>query len=166
MKRTGYLILVLFVVLGLTVTCGCSTPGPAADTGNRSAAGPATDAGLRILTEDSPPFNFPGADGKAAGQSTEVVNGILARLNQKAAIEILPWSEGYSLARAGPRVVLYSTARTDEREKLFKWVGPVAANDYTLYARKGSGLQISSLEAAKKAGRIGVVKDDARHQFL
>ncbi|MDD1658432.1 MAG: transporter substrate-binding domain-containing protein, partial [Methanomicrobiales archaeon] len=46
------------------------------------------------------------------------------------------------------------------------WVGPVAAVDYTLYARNGSGLQIRSLEAAKKAGRIGVVKDDARHQFL
>ena len=35
-----------------------------------------------------------------------------------------------------------------------------------LYARNGSGLQINSLEAAKKAGRIGVVKDDVRHQFL
>jgi len=164
MKGAGYVIVVLFIVLGLAVTCGCSTQGPAADTGNRS--GPATDAGLRIITEDSPPFNYPGADGKAAGQSTDVVNGILARLNQKATIEILPWSEGYSLAIAGPRVVLYSTGRTDEREKLFKWVGPVAANDFTLYARKASGLQISSLEAAKKAGRIGVVKDDARHQFL
>ena len=167
MKDAGFFIIVLVVVLGLALTCGCSMQEPTADTGKSAAdAGPATDAGLRIITEDFPPFNYAGADGKAAGQATEVVNGILARLNQKAAIEILPWSEGYSLARDGPRVALYSTGRTDEREKLFKWVGPVASIDYTLYARKGSGLQISSLEAAKKAGRIGVVRDDARHQFL
>jgi polar amino acid transport system substrate-binding protein len=167
MKDAGYLIVVLFVVMGFVIACGCSTQGPAEETGESVAtAGPSTDAGLRIITEDFPPFNYAGADGKAAGQATEVVNGILTRLNQKAAIEILPWSEGYSLARAGPRVALYSTGRTDEREKLFKWVGPIASFDYTLYARSGSGLQINSLEAAKKAGRTGVVKDDVRHQFL
>jgi len=167
MKDAGYLIVALFFVMGFAIACGCATQGPSAGTEKSvAAAGPATDAGLRIITEDFPPFNYAGADGKAAGQATDVVNGILTRLNQKAAIEILPWSEGYSLARAGPRVVLYSTGRTDEREKLFKWVGPVASYEYTLYARKGSGLQINSLEAAKKAGRIGVVKDDVRHQFL
>jgi hypothetical protein len=63
-------------------------------------------------------------------------------------------------------VALYSTGRTDERENLFKWVGPIASSEYILYARNGSGLQVNSLEAAKKAGRIGVVKDDVRHQFL
>jgi len=167
MKDAGYLIVVLFVVLGFVIACGCSTQAPSAETEKRvTTTGPATDAGLRIITEDFPPFNYAGADGRAAGQSTEVVNGILTRLNQKAAIEILPWSEGYNLARTGPRAALYSTGRTEEREKLFKWVGPVASFEYTLYARSGSGLQINSLEAAKKAGRIAVVKDDARHQFL
>ena len=167
MKNAGYLIVVVCVVLGCAIACGCTAQGPAEKTSNSvETAGPATDAGLRIITEDLPPFNYAGADGKAAGQSTDVVNAILTRLNQKASIEILPWSEGYNLASAGPRTVLYSTGRTDEREKLFRWVGPVASMDYMLYARNGSGLQVGSLEAAKKAGRIGVVKDDARHQFL
>jgi ABC-type amino acid transport substrate-binding protein len=167
MKDAGYLIVVVCVVVGFALACGCSTKGPAAETGKRvAAAGPPADAGLRIITEDTPPFNYAGADGNATGQATDVVNGILIRLNQKAAIEVLPWSEGYGFARAGPHVALYSTGRTDEREKLFKWAGPIASFDYTLYARNGSGLQINSLEAAKKAGRTGVVKDDARHQFL
>ena len=167
MKDAGYFIIAVCVVVGCVIVCGCSTPAPSAETGQKVTPGSiVTDAGLRIITEDFPPFNYAGADGKATGQATEVVNHILARLNQKAEIEILPWTEGYHLARAGPRVALYSTARTDEREKLFKWVGPVASSEYTLYARNGSGLQINSLEGAKKAGRIGVVKDDARHQFL
>ena len=167
MKDAGYFIIAVCFVVGFVIACGCSTQGPSAETGKSLAPGGlVTDAGLRIITEDFPPFNYAGADGKAVGQSTEVVNSILARLNQKAEIEILPWTEGYSIARAGPRVALYSTGRTDERENLFKWVGPIASSEYTLYARNGSGLQINSLEAAKKAGRIGVVKDDVRHQFL
>ncbi|MDO8874010.1 MAG: transporter substrate-binding domain-containing protein [Methanoregula sp.] len=111
-------------------------------------------------------FNYAGPDGKAAGQATDVVNGILTRLNQNTVIEFLQWSEGYNLAHAGPCVALYSTGRTYQREKLFKWVGPVASFEYMFYAKNGTGLQINSLEAAKKVGRIGVVKDDARHQFL
>jgi ABC-type amino acid transport substrate-binding protein len=167
MNDAGYLIVLVCVVLGFAIACGCTTQVPAEKTNTSvETAGPATDAGLRIITENLPPFSYAGADGKAAGQSTDVVNGILTRLNQKASIEILPWSEGYNLTSAGPRTALYSTGRTDEREKLFRWVGPIASVDYMLYARNGSGLQIDSLEAAKKTGRIGVVKDDARHQFL
>ena len=167
MKDAGYFMIAVWVVVGCVIACGCSTPGPSAETVQNVTPGSvATDAGLRIITENLPPFNYAGPDGKATGQATEVVNSILARLNQTAEIEILPWTEGYSLARAGPRVALYSTGRTDERETLFRWVGPVASSEYTLYARNGSGLQINSLEGAKKGGRIGVVKDDARHQFL
>lgn len=140
------------------------TPGKPG-TGSETA-GPAADAGIRIITEDLPPFSYAGAGGTAAGQSVDVVTGILARLNRTAQIEILPWSTGYNLSLAGPRTALFSTGRTDEREPLFRWVGPIASVNYVLYARNGSGLVITSLEAAKKAGNIGVVKDDARHRFL
>jgi len=165
MKPAGYLIVLVSVVLGFAILCGCTSPGT---TENKSTekAGPATDAGIRIITEELPPFNYAAPDGMATGQSTEVVNGILARMNQLAQIEILPWSEGYNRTLAGPRTALFSTGRTDEREQLFRWAGPIASVDYVLYTRNGSGLQIGSLEAAKKAGRTGVVKDDARHQFL
>ncbi|MDD1647059.1 MAG: ABC transporter substrate-binding protein, partial [Methanomicrobiales archaeon] len=98
MRGAGYFIAVMLAVLGLALVCGCSTQWPAAETGKSPGTAPhSTDAGLRIITEDFPPFNYAGADGKAAGQSTEVVEGILARLNQTASIEVLPWSEGYRL---------------------------------------------------------------------
>lgn len=167
MKQADFRIIILLIVAGFAIASGCLSTNPAADTGKTGAGpAPAADAGLRIFTEEFPPFSSAGANGQATGQATDVVNGILTRLNQKADIEILPWSEGYSRAIAGPKTALYSTGRTDEREHLFKWVGPIASFDYVFYAKNGSGLQINSLEAAKKAGRTGVVKDDARHQFL
>ena len=125
-------ILVILVITALCIlTAGCVSPEQAPSTANMAAPVPAADAGIRIITEDLPPFNYAGADGWATGQSTEVVNGILSRLNQTATIEILPWSEGYAAALAGPGVALYSTGRTGERENLFKWVGPVTAYDFT-----------------------------------
>lgn len=154
-----FLTALLLFIAGLVLSCGCvsDTTVPAAE--------PA-DAGIRIITEELPPFNYVGADGVVTGQATEVVNGILSRLNQKATIEVLPWNEGYNAAVASPSVALYATGRTAERENLFKWVGPITTFDYLLYAKSGSGITLDSLEAAKKVKTIGVVKDDARHQFL
>lgn len=164
-KKTQYLVIILLAIMGFVIACGCLATNPAEESSTTIAA-PATDAGIRIITEEFPPFNYAGPDGKLTGQATDVVNGILTRLDQKATIEVLPWNEGYTAAVAGPNVALFSTGRTDEREHLFKWVGPITTFDYMLYVKSGSGISLDSLEAAKKAGTIGVVKDDARHQFL
>lgn len=165
--RADFWFVLLVLVTMFTLACGCLSTSTERITGTIGITPvPLTKAGLHIITEEFPPYSYADIQGRATGQATDVVKGILSRLNQTAEIEVLPWSEGYSHAIAGPNVVLYSTGRTDEREHLFKWVGPIASFDYMLYARNGSSLQINSLEAAKKAGRIGVVKDDARHQFL
>jgi polar amino acid transport system substrate-binding protein len=155
---------IILLVTGFCLAAGCVSPGPTPGTPGTPA--PAPDAGVRVITEELPPFNYAGPDGKVTGQSTEVVSGILARLNQKAEIELLPWSEGYRAALDGPDVALYSTGRTEEREHSFKWAGPITSYDFTFYARNGSAITISSVEGAKRAGLIGVVRDDARHQFL
>ncbi len=121
---------------------------------------------LQIITEDFAPFNFRSEDGEITGQSTEIVQEILSRLNLKIDIHLMPWNDGYELALSEPDVVLYSTFRTTEREELFQWVGPIGADEYVFYALKNSDLSINSLEDAKKISAIGVVRDDARHQFL
>jgi len=57
------------------------------------------------------------------------------------------------MARLYPKVVLFSAERTPERESLFQWVGPVGRNSAILYARKGSGVRISSLDEAQERCR-------------
>lgn len=125
-----------------------------------------TDSGLLILTEESRPYNYRDESGAIAGQSTEVVRAILARLNETAEIELVPWNEGYERTLSSPNVALYSIARTAQREALFSWVGPIASNEMVLYARNGSTLAIDSLEGAKRTRAIAVVRDDVRHQYL
>ena len=119
-----------------------------------------------MYTEEFAPFNYMGPDGSVTGSSTEGVQEILDRLGEKGKIDLVSWSEGYRRTIATPGTAQFSTARTAEREPLFLWVGPIGSNDMVFLARNGSGLRIDSLEAAQKTGVIGVVQDDARHQFL
>jgi len=120
---------------------------------------------LKVYTEDSPPANYL-KNGKPAGMSVNIVREILNRLDKKVNIEIVPWARGYSIALTRPNVALFSTTRLPQREKLFKWVGPLYTQMWGFYAKKGSGLNINSLEDAKKVASIGTYLNDAKEQFL
>jgi len=120
---------------------------------------------LTIISEDNPPFNFI-KDGVLTGSSTEVVREIMRRLNQTADIQVVPWARGYQLALTQPNVVLFSTARTKERENLFHWVGPIYKVRFGFYAKKGTGPYLTCLDDAKKVGAIATYKDDVREQLL
>ncbi|MBT8369695.1 MAG: transporter substrate-binding domain-containing protein, partial [Deltaproteobacteria bacterium] len=120
---------------------------------------------LTILTEEYPPLSFR-QNGKITGSTVEVVQEIIRRLNQPAEIKMMPWARGYHLLRTKPNVVLFTTNRTEARENLFHWVGPVAISTNSFYAKKGSKIQINSVEDAKQVGAIASYKDDAREQLL
>lgn len=124
------------------------------------------EVNLQIITEDFAPYNFRSEDGEITGRSTDVVEEILSRLSLNIEIQLMNWNKAYAMALSKPDVILYSTFRTDDRENLFQWVGPIASDEILFYALKGSALVIRSLEDAKAVSAIGVVKDDARHQLL
>lgn len=120
---------------------------------------------LRIITEDAPPFNYKNR-GQITGLSTDLVREITRRLGEQHSIEIMTWTKGYQLALSEPNLMLYSTTRTPEREKLFQWVGPVATESWIFYAKKGRKFDIKNLDDCKKVGSIGVYKDDVRESYL
>ena len=127
---------------------------------------PPADSGLRIITEDYPPYNFVDKDNNVTGQSTELVEAILEKAGTQVDIEVMPLSEGLALAQKGPNVVIYSLNRTPQREGLFKWVGPIGHYEQAFYAIKGSTIEVNKLEDAKNVRKIGVYKGDAGAQFL
>ncbi len=122
-------------------------------------------AGLSIYTEESPPSSFM-KDGEMTGISAEIVKEIQKRVGNDDAIQMVPWARGYKEVQEKPNVALFATTRTEEREPLFKWVGPLIRLKWAFFAKKGSGVSIASLDDAKKVGSIGTYKDDAREQFL
>jgi polar amino acid transport system substrate-binding protein len=120
---------------------------------------------LTVVSEDNPPFNFH-QDGVFTGSSTEVVREIMRRLNVTTGIQVMTWARAYQLAQTRPNVILFSTARTRERENLFHWVGPIYRVRFGFYARRGSGVVLTSLDDAKKVNAIATYKDDVREQLL
>lgn len=120
---------------------------------------------LTLYTEEYPPLNFT-RDGKPSGLGVEVVQEILRRTGQQAEIEVVPWTRGYHTVQTQADTGLFVTMRTQEREKLFKWVGPILVTVTSFYALKGSGLSIASLDEARTAGTIAAPRQWYSFQAL
>ena len=119
---------------------------------------------LKLLTEENPPLNF--TEGKKlTGMATEVVQEMGKRAKMKLDIEVMAWNKAYEKAQADKETCLYSTARLPNRENAFKWVGPIAANKWGLFALGGFKQEIKSLKDARPF-RIGGVARDAKTEFL
>lgn len=122
---------------------------------------------IQLYTEEKPPNNFLGKKKKneITGIATEIVEKIFKISNINYNIEIIPWARGYDLTLKNKNIGLYSAARTPEREKLFKWVGPLVDNNWVFLAKKNSKIKIKNILEAKKY-RIGVYNKSALTDFL
>lgn len=127
-------------------------------------AGMAQAQQLTLLAEQNPPFNYQ-EGGKPAGMSTEVVNELLKRANLAARFEFVAWDAGYKRAQFEKDTCLYSTARLDNRELLFRWVGPLATNRWILVGKEDFPVAPKALADLRRY-KIGVVKSDAKAEFL
>jgi len=120
-----------------------------------------------IMSEEYPPFNMT-INNKPSGVSVEVLEGLLKKVDSdltKNDIKFLPWARSYSLVQRQKHTMLFSMARTKQREKLFKWVGPVGSSIVALIARKDKNIKINSVEDMKKY-KIGSVKNDVAELAL
>ena len=126
---------------------------------------PLFSAELIILTENLPPLNYL-RSGVLVGSSVEIVREIQKRVGSDEMIQVFPWARAYQLVLAEKNIVLFGMTHTKERNSLFKWVGPLATKRDILLAKKGGGIELQSLEDAKKAHRIGTLRDDTRERLL
>lgn len=120
---------------------------------------------FQLVTEEYPPVTFL-KDGRPSGFVTDMVRAIAARLGVPDDVRLTSWKNAYNMGLTYPKVVLFSAERTPEREGLFHWVGPVGRNSAILYARKGSGIRIASLEEAKGINAIATTTNWFTEQHL
>jgi polar amino acid transport system substrate-binding protein len=122
---------------------------------------------LLVMTEDLPPFNFE-EDGRITGISTDVVRHIFRDVGvemKQGDIQLYPWARAYHDIKFLPETALFSMARTDEREELFRWVGPLLNVTIGVVARKDRKIDIESINDFNHY-RIGTVRDGAPEQLL
>ena len=119
---------------------------------------------LTALTESNPPFNFT-EKGKLTGLSVDIVTEMGKRAGVPLTLQQLDWNKGYNEVQAKRDTCLFSTARLPNRENLFKWVGPLATNQWAFFAKQGFTGKLDKLEDARPY-RIGGIVQDARVEWL
>ena len=122
---------------------------------------------LILYTEQYPPFNFE-SNGKLQGISVDLMVKILEKAGSKLNrnnIVLQPWARSYAQVQNEENVGLFAMTRSKEREKLFKWVGPIAPQTLALTALKSKHIKINSLDDIKKYS-VGVIRDDISEQVL
>ncbi len=145
MKKIAYQLLLLFLFPGLLFA----------------------QPSFQVMTEELPPFNFT-KEGEIVGISTEIVQAVSQQVGlsmEQGKIHMYPWTRAYHEVQHTPDTVLFSMARTAERENLFRWVGPVSDVIIGVIAKKKRGIQISKVEDFSQY-RIGTVRDGAPEQLL
>lgn len=115
-------------------------------------------ADLRLLSEEFPPINFT-EKGVPRGLGVEIVQEIQRREGSTTAIEFMPWARAFREVKAPGETALFGMARTPEREKQFKWVGPIVTFYSSIYAPAKGGMRLHSMDDAKRASAVLVVRD-------
>lgn len=119
---------------------------------------------LQLVTEDAYPFQY--LDNRQlSGMAAEVVAEMFKRAGVAHNDEMLSWKDAYDRAQLYPNTCVYSTARTENRERLFKWIGPIVENKWAAFAKKGFTGKLEK-PADFKAYRVGVLKGDAKERYL
>jgi len=103
---------------------------------------------LSILTEEWAPYNYT-ENGVVVGFSVEVVQEILKELKLDCPIEVLPGMRASRILNSEPRTMMITMLRTPDREKQYKWIGPLGSGAIYFYKKKGNALVVESLDDAK-----------------
>lgn len=119
---------------------------------------------IRIVTEDYPPLNYL-KDGLLTGPAVDIVNAIQEKANTNTVIQVLPWRRAYISAEKMNNTAVFSLTRSNDREALFKWVGPIAVKRYGFYALSDSSIKIDAIEDALKYV-VGVQNGGISEEFL
>ena len=125
----------------------------------------AGDRPIRIVTERLPPFSY--EDGATIrGASTEVVRAVMRKAGLRHSIEILPWKRAFDAALHEPNTLIYSVARTADREGRLVWIGKICDRRLALYCLKERADLLARTLDELEGATIAVIEADASEELL
>jgi len=119
---------------------------------------------ITVVTEEFPPFNYL-EHGVVRGYSVDVVTQLLEQAGLEHTLALYPWARAYRMAQSQPNVLIFSIARTPEREALFHWIGALSRHGVYLYKLAArSDIALTGLDDVKRyrvaANRQGAAQGD------
>ena len=100
---------------------------------------------ITFYAENYPPANYL-VNGELKGISVDTLKAIWKHLKfSDQEIQVVPWSRGYRFTLDKSNTALFTMSKTEPREGLFKWVGPVFNSTHVLIAKKSKNFRFSNL---------------------
>ena len=88
---------------------------------------------VQVYTEDRAPFNYLDENGQLSGVSTEIMRAVFRQANIEASFHVYPWARSLFIVQHTPDALIFSIARSKEREGKFIWVGELVPFDDWFY---------------------------------
>ncbi|MDW7550142.1 substrate-binding periplasmic protein [Pseudoalteromonas peptidolytica] len=90
---------------------------------------------IDIYTEHFPPYQVKQKNGAIGGFASEIVRLIMWEADLGYQIYMLPWARAKSYASKSPYALLYSLAKTSDREANYTWIAPLCELNVAFYKR-------------------------------
>ena len=120
---------------------------------------------LKVVTSEYPPFSYT-ENGQVRGVAAAVVQALLDKVGMNQKISVYPWSRALKTAAEEKNTLIFTIARTPEREDQFEWIGVITEGDTFLFASKDrDDIVVTTLADAKKY-RVGAVRNGIRSKYL
>ncbi len=120
---------------------------------------------INVVTEDSYPYQFLD-NASVNGPASDIVKRVLEEVGFDYQQNVLPWARAYKYALTKPNTLIYSIARTPDRESKFQWVGHLTLLNYHLVGLNSSSfIQPVTLSSLKNMN-IGTIRNSANHSYL
>ena len=138
----GWGICLLLVICALTKTVAAQEP-----------------ENLRVTASIFPPYSFE-ENGVVKGVAVDRVKKALGSVGLFPDIELYPWARALYTVKHNPNTVLFSVARSPEREMMFRWIGPVIDFNVHVYRRADrTDIHVNHRAALKNYSFAGLQKD-------
>lgn len=141
----NYLILGFMLFFSLTKACFAET--------------------ISVVTEEAYPLQYKN-DGKLTGPATEIIKQVLKKAQLDYTVKVLPWANAYHQALNQKNTLIFSIARTKQREHRFIWIGYLTSLHYHLYGLEHGPYDKKMSIGELKSARIGAIRNSATYQEL
>ncbi len=120
---------------------------------------------LGYYTEDYYPYNYMD-NGMVRGVSADTLRLVWKKLGlAEQPITLLPWVRAFGAVQKSPGTVLFSVARTPERDADFRWACPIDEVRFVLWAKKDANVVVNTLWDLQNY-TIGTIRGDITDQLL
>ena len=104
-------------------------------------------------------------DGAVVGLATDYLKLVMDSSGYEYNLTLMPWNRAFKTAQEEKNTLLFSVARTAEREKQFNWLFQIKEIQYYLYGLSTNESDYTE-EDVCKTRKIAVVRDDVTHDYL